>query len=230
MRSRNFLYPLKSLDMIQSTLRHYSFLDRCLIQLDQGLRTIAFKTVPTRPNPAGHTQQSVLKEGDRQLGIALMRVNHAGEISAQALYHAQALMAHAPKVRDAMRQAGLEESDHLAWCGQRLEALNGRTSYLTPCWYWGSFAIGVCAGLAGDSWSLGFLAETERQVVNHLDEHLIQLPIQDVASRQILQQMRKDEAHHASTALIAGAKELPDFIKIIMRCFSHIMTKAAYWV
>ncbi len=200
------------------------------MQFDQGLRTVASKAIPTRPNPAQHTQQPVLKKDARQLSIALMRVNHAGEISAQALYHAQALTAHAPKVRDAMRQAGLEENDHLAWCEQRLQALNGHTSYLNPCWYWGSFAIGVCAGLAGDQWSLGFLAETERQVVNHLDQHLTQLPTQDIASRQILQKMREDEAHHATTALTAGAKELPYFIKIVMRCFSHIMTKTAYWV
>jgi len=210
--------------------RQYSPLDRLLIQLDQGIRTISTPATATRVNPAKNIEPTPLSAPEKQCSIALMRINHAGEVSAQALYHAQALTAKSAAVRQAMQQAALEENDHLAWCEQRIQVLNGRTSYLNPLWYVGSFAIGVCAGLAGDQWNLGFLAETERQVVQHLDRHLARLPTTDQKSRQILIQMREDEAHHATTACTAGAAKLPWLIKIMMRGFSKIMTSTAYWI
>ncbi len=212
-------------------MRHYSLLDHCLMQLDQGIRTVFAKAIALRPNPAQPTRDTKrLSEKDRRYSAALMRVNHVGEVSAQALYHAQALTARSSKVRQAMQQAALEENDHLAWCAQRLQELNSRTSYLNPLWYMGSFAIGVCAGLAGDRWNLGFLAETENQVVKHLNKHLSRLPAADIASRQILEQMREDEARHATAAYTAGAAKLPYPIKIAMTGFSKIMTKTAYWI
>ena len=212
-------------------MRHYSLLDHCLMQLDQGIRAVFAKAIALRPNPAQPTRDTKrLSEKDRRYSAALMRVNHVGEVSAQALYHAQALTARSSKVRQAMQQAALEENDHLAWCAQRLQELNSRTSYLNPLWYMGSFAIGVCAGLAGDRWNLGFLAETENQVVKHLNNHLSRLPAADIASRQILEQMREDEANHAVTAYTAGAARLPYPIKIAMTGFSKIMTKTAYWI
>lgn len=208
--------------------RHYSPLDRCLIQLDSSLRTIFAKAAAERENPAQHiTEPSLTAEQCRQ-SSALMRVNHAGEVSAQALYHAQALTARSPLVKHAMQQAALEENDHLAWCEQRLHELGGRTSYLNPLWYMGSFAIGICAGLAGDHWNLGFLAETERQVVKHLDDHLERLPAVDIKTQHILTQMRADEAHHATTAWTAGAVELPPLVKKVMGIFSKVMTRTAY--
>lgn len=210
-------------------MRHYSFLDRCLIQLDTGLRTVFARAIAERNYPA-QVEEPTLSNSQREHSIRLMRINHSGEISAQALYHAQALTARSLPVRQAMQQAALEENDHLAWCEQRLQELGGRSSYLNPLWYLGSFAIGVCAGVAGDVWNLGFLAETERQVVNHLDQHLSTLSNEDLKSRQILQQMREDEAHHATTAWTAGAVELPAPIKIAMRGFSKVMISTAYWI
>lgn len=210
--------------------RHYSFLDRCLIQMDQGLRTMFAKATAMRTNPAENSTETEISAEQRRRSEALMRVNHAGEVSAQALYHAQALTARSQSVRHAMQQAALEENDHLAWCEQRLFELSGHTSYLNPVWYVGSFAIGICAGLAGDKWNLGFLAETERQVVNHLDQHLARLPQGDEKSRQILLQMREDESHHATTAWTAGAAELPRPVKAMMAGFSKVMTTTAYWV
>jgi 3-demethoxyubiquinol 3-hydroxylase len=209
--------------------RHYSLLDRCLIQLDSGLRAVFAKATANRKYPATDTAELPLSTEQRQQSISLMRVNHSGEISAQALYHAQALTAHSSSVRQAMQQAAAEENDHLAWCEQRLHELGGRASYLNPLWYVGSFAIGVCAGLAGDQWNLGFLAETERQVVNHLDQHLTKLSNADDKSRKILQQMREDEAHHATTAWTAGAVALPQPIKTLMQGFSQVMVRTAYW-
>ncbi len=200
------------------------------MQLDGGLRTLFARASADRQYPAQNTAEASLSAEQRQQSLRLMRVNHSGEISAQALYHAQALTARSPQVREAMQQAAVEENDHLAWCEQRLQELSGRTSYLNPLWYVGSFAIGVCAGLAGDQWNLGFLAETERQVVNHLDQHLTRLPDVDEKSREILQQMREDEAHHATTAWTAGAIALPQPIKILMKGFSQVMVRTAYWI
>jgi ubiquinone biosynthesis monooxygenase Coq7 len=159
-----------------------------------------------------------------------MRVNHAGEVSAQALYQGQGLTARDPAVREAMAEAADEEVDHLAWCEERLDELRSHTSYLNPFWYLGSFSIGACAGLCGDRWSLGFVAETERQVVRHLESHLQQLPAADERSRRILAQMQEDEARHATTALEAGGAELPRPIRSLMQLCSRVMTTTAYYL
>ena len=159
-----------------------------------------------------------------------MRINHSGEVSAQALYHAQALTAQSVQVKQAMQQAAEEENDHLAWCAERLQQLSTRPSYLNPLWYMGSFAIGVCAGYKGDKWNLGFLAETERQVVKHLSQHQKILPQQDTKSHAIIEQMLIDESEHATTATNNGAASLPLPIKWLMRGMSRVMTKTTYWL
>jgi len=167
---------------------------------------------------------------EKDLSARLMRINHSGEVCAQALYQGQALTARNPAVRDNMERSSLEENDHLAWCENRIAELGGRTSYLNPLWYAGSFAIGALAGLAGDRWSLGFVAETERQVVNHLEGHLHRMSPQDARSRAILEQMKTDEARHATVALAHGGAPLPTPIQETMKLTSRLMTKAAYWV
>lgn len=208
-------------------IRQYSWRDRCLIQLDQAIRTVLAPTHSNRPNPANPVQKTDLSLAERKNSARLMRVNHSGEISAQALYHAQALTAGSPQIRHAMQQAAQEENDHLAWCQERLRELNARVSVLNPLWYTGSFIIGLLAGLAGDRWNLGFLAETERQVVKHLDTHLVKITPNDHRSRAILQQMREDESYHATTAVTAGAAELPQAVRLVMRFCSLIMTLTA---
>lgn len=211
--------------------RDYSLLDRALINLDRGLRTVFGTPQATgRANPANDFAEVPLSDADRRLSIGLMRVNHAGEVSAQALYQGQALTARLPDVRDKMERAALEENDHLLWCEQRLDDLGGRTSLLNPLWYGGSLAIGALAGWAGDKWSLGFIVETEHQVVRHLEEHLARLPLDDARSRAILIQMKVDESHHATTALDAGAAPLPAPVKVMMTLTSKVMTKTAYWL
>ena len=167
---------------------------------------------------------------DRVRSAALMRVNHAGEVAAQALYAGHAVAARDARVRDAMLQAAAEEGEHLDWCEARVRELDSHVSYLTPLWYFGSFAIGAAAAAAGDKWSLGFVMETERQVVEHLDRHLELLPEQDRRSRSILQQMRRDEMQHASVARDAGGAELPLPVRILMRGCAKVMTGTAYWV
>lgn len=169
-------------------------------------------------------------DADRARSAALMRVNHAGEVAAQALYAGHAVAARDARVRDAMLQAAAEEGEHLDWCEARVRELDSHVSYLTPLWYFGSFAIGAAAGAAGDKWSLGFVMETERQVVEHLDRHLELLPEQDRRSRSILQQMRRDEMQHASVARDAGGTELPLPLRALMRCCAKVMTGTAYWV
>ena len=169
-------------------------------------------------------------EEDSLRSAALMRVNHAGEVAAQALYAGHAVAARDARVRDAMLQAAAEEGEHLDWCEARVRELDSHVSYLTPLWYFGSFAIGAAAGAAGDEWSLGFVMETERQVVEHLDRHLELLPEQDRRSRSILQQMRRDEMQHASVARDAGGVELPPPLRVLMRCCAKVMTGTAYWV
>ena len=183
-------------------MRHYSLLDRLCIELDQSLRTVHGRPqVTERPNPSDAiTEPDDLDASERSLAARLMRVNHAGEVSAQGLYQGQALTARLPEVRAQMHRAALEENDHLAWCEQRLQELDSHKSLLSPFWYWGSFAIGAFAGAVGDKWSLGFVTETERQVVKHLDGHLARLPEHDTRSRAVLEQMREDELHHATTA------------------------------
>ncbi|MCB1734407.1 MAG: 2-polyprenyl-3-methyl-6-methoxy-1,4-benzoquinone monooxygenase [Gammaproteobacteria bacterium] len=209
--------------------RAYSPLDQLLIQFDQALRTVGGRPAVTgRAHPAAAIPESTLSDSEKRHVAGLMRINHSGEVAAQALYQGQALTARLPEVREAMEHAAAEENDHLEWCESRLHELGDRTSLLKPFWYAGSFVIGAVAGAIGDKWSLGFVAETERQVVRHLDDHLEKLPPQDQRSRRILEQMRTDEGHHATTAVEAGGAELPTAIKSLMGLTSKIMTRTAY--
>lgn len=212
----------------QST-RRFSFLDRVIIDLDRGLRALGGEhQAAGRGNPAGDLPEVELTEAQRRHAAGLMRVDHAGEVAAQALYHGQALTARTQRLRDAMEQAAREEGDHLRWCHKRLEELGEPASRLDPLWHLGSFVIGAAAGLTGDRWSLGFVVETERQVVRHLDGHLSSLPHDDQRSRAILEQMREDEGVHATTALESGAAELPGPIKRLMTLAARVMTETAY--
>lgn len=211
--------------------RKTSPLDQAIACLDQGLRLV-FGPAPSadRPNPATKTAAPPLSPGARDLAGRLMRVNHTGEICAQALYQGQALTARSPRVQAKLERAAQEENDHLAWTAQRLRELGARPSYLNPVWYAGSFTLGAIAGLAGDRWSLGFLAETERQVVEHLERHLVRLPAEDGKSAAIVAQMREDEGRHATTAERAGAVDLPAPVKRLMRFASAIMTTGSHWL
>lgn len=201
------------------------------MQLDTGLRTVFGKPVITeRPNPEDAVAETELTATQRELAGRLMRINHSGEVAAQGLYQGQALTAKLPQVRDKMQRAALEENDHLAWCEQRIKELGTHTSYLNPLWYLGSVAIGAAAGIAGDKWSLGFVAETEHQVVKHLESHLAQIAEQDQKTRAILEQMKVDEGQHATTALAAGGAALPAPIKNLMQLTSKIMTRTVYWL
>jgi len=213
------------------TDRVYSSLDSFLGGLDQALRTV-FGPPPAaqRPNPAAALPETGLDAAARELAGRLLRVNHTGEICAQALYQGQAATARLTDVREKMERAAQEENDHLAWTAERLHELGTHTSYLNPLWYAGSFAIGAAAGLAGDRWSLGFVAETERQVIRHLEGHLTRLAPQDTQSRAILEQMKRDESHHATVAIEHGAAELPEPVKRLMQLTSKVMTTTAYWV
>ncbi len=208
-------------------MREYSTRDQVIDNLDQGLRTLFGRPPRQRDTPGSTETDGELSEGERTLIGGLMRVNHTGEVCAQALYQGQALTARSTRVRDTMAKAAREENDHLAWCEERIEDMGTHKSFLNPLWYLGSFTIGALAGIAGDRWSLGFLAETERQVVRHLDGHLERLPSADKKSRAIIEQMRKDEASHAGTALKAGAAELPEVVKTAMRAASKFMTHTA---
>jgi ubiquinone biosynthesis monooxygenase Coq7 len=209
---------------------HQTFADRMIGAFDQALRTVVpNSTQAERPLPSEQAA-SALNVRDARHVAGLMRVNHSGEVAAQALYNGQALTAKLPHVREAMQQAAREEQDHLAWCEVRLNELDSHTSLLNPLWYAMSFGIGAIAGLAGDKYSLGFVAETERQVGLHLDEHLQALPENDDRSRAILQQMHKDELHHREQAIDAGAQELPESVKAVMGVVSKVMTKSSYFV
>lgn len=210
-------------------MRNYNPFDRLLINLDQAVRTVFGRPMGTeRPGPADTCAEPELSPQEQAEAARLMRVNHAGEVCAQALYQGQALTARLPDVRTHMERAAAEENDHLIWCTARIRELGGSTSLLNAAWYAGAFAIGALAGTAGDKWSLGFLAETERQVAEHLDRHLQRLPPQDVKSRAILEQMREDEARHATTALKAGGAPLPWPIRRAMQLASRVMTETAY--
>jgi 3-demethoxyubiquinol 3-hydroxylase len=211
-------------------VRHYSPLDKFINQADYALRTvIGSPRITERANPANHLDDCTLSEQERRQTSGLMRVNHAGEVSAQALYQGQALTARLDSVRNSMERAALEENDHLAWTAQRLKELQSHKSFLNPLWYCGSFAIGALAGALGDKWSLGFVAETEFQVVRHLDHHLQLLPPQDARSLAILRQMKEDEAHHATIALKGGGAALPRPVKSLMAAMSKAMTTSAYY-
>jgi len=213
------------------TNRNYTPFDHLLMNLDHGVRTVFGKPELTeRPNPAEGVEEAALSDAEKQLAARLMRINHAGEISAQALYQGQALTAKLPEVREKMERAALEENDHLEWCERRVTELGSHTSLLNPLWYGGSLAIGALAGKIGDKWSLGFVAETERQVIRHLEEHLEQIPEKDSKSRKILEQMKEDEAHHGNMAVEAGGAELPAPVKGFMQLTSRVMTRTAYWL
>jgi ubiquinone biosynthesis monooxygenase Coq7 len=208
--------------------RHLSLADRLIQELDRGLRTVAAANVAARPFPAQGTPETLTDPAERQHAAALMRVNHAGEIAAQALYHGQALTARNPQVRDQLLAAAREETDHLAWCEKRVRELDSRTSLLAPVWYAGSFAIGALAGLSGDRASLGFVDETEQQVGAHLDSHLDSLPAADERSRKVVAQMKSDEDRHAAEARASGAATLPSPVRELMRRTARIMTRTAY--
>ena len=209
--------------------RQYNPSDNLLISLDQAVKTLFGKPdITERANPAADVAETDLTEQETQHIAGLMRVNHTGEVCAQALYQGQAMTARLPKVRQSMERAAQEENDHLDWCHSRLQELGSHTSYFNPLWYAGSFAIGATAGIIGDKWSLGFVAETERQVVKHLDSHLQQIPAQDSRSRAILEQMKIDEQHHGETALNAGGAKLPGVVKNLMQASSKVMTTIAY--
>jgi ubiquinone biosynthesis monooxygenase Coq7 len=213
------------------TTRRFSPVDQVLINADHALRTLFGRPHTTeRPNPAENIMEADLSDEQRRHVARLMRINHTGEVCAQALYQGQALTAKLPDTRKRMERAAKEENDHLAWCASRLDDLGDRKSLLNPLWYAGSFAMGAAAGLAGDKWSLGFVVETERQVEDHLDEHLEQIPIEDEKTRTILEQMKADEVHHAQIAHAAGGAELPGPIRLAMRLTSKVMTKTVYWV
>ena len=204
-------------------------LDEVIICFDKALRTLVLPARSERPLPGEGLQEMTLSETETHLSAALMRVNHSGEMCAQALYEGQALTARDGSVQQALQKAATEETEHLAWTEQRIEELGGRKSLLNPLWYGGSFVLGALAGLLGDKWNLGFLAETEHQVEQHLEQHLQRLPQRDLKSHAILEQMKSDEARHATTAISYGASELPLPVKLAMRLASKVMTQTAFW-
>lgn len=221
-------------DDARETARQYSPVDCVLIGLARALDSCAGdgrRSAREFPATGAATDaDAALTEDERRSAGRYMRVNHVGEVCAQALYHSQALTAREASVRAAMEQAAFDETDHLAWCEQRLDELGARRSVLNPLWYLGAFGIGAAAGLAGDKWNLAFVAETERQVVAHLDRHLGKLPPADARSRAVVAQMREDENRHAAEAVEAGAAELPPPVKRAMKLAAGVMTSTAHWV
>ncbi|GJM13804.1 MAG: 2-nonaprenyl-3-methyl-6-methoxy-1,4-benzoquinol hydroxylase [Pseudohongiella sp.] len=207
------------------------FLDRCLVQFDQALRScVPGSSNARRVSPAAATGETEMSESEKKHAAGLMRINHTGEVCAQALYQGQAATAKLDDVRDSMEHAAAEEVDHLAWCEERLQQLDSRPSALNPLFYGLSYGVGAAAGLAGDRWSLGFVAETEDQVCEHLEEHLTELPENDGKSRAILETMIDDEKHHGDSARDAGGAELPAPIKQAMTVMSQVMKKTTYHV
>jgi 3-demethoxyubiquinol 3-hydroxylase len=213
---------------MNTEVRQLSAIDRALGAFQRALDTLAGTTAATRPSPAGSSPITALDAKDRRHVAGLMRVNHTGEVCAQALYDGQAALARDRQTRAHLETAAAEEADHLAWCAERLRELDHRPSMLNPLWYAGSFAIGALAALAGDRWSLGFVVETERQVEAHLGEHLDRLPAVDARSRAILTTMQTDEARHADNALARGGTKLPPLVPILMRSASAVMKAVAY--
>ncbi|HBK42947.1 MULTISPECIES: 2-polyprenyl-3-methyl-6-methoxy-1,4-benzoquinone monooxygenase [unclassified Polynucleobacter] len=206
-----------------------ALIDRFIIEFDTALRSVVGGAHAHRPTPGSDKQSTALLDAkDREHAAGLMRVNHVGEVCAQALYQSQKLVARNSEIRQMLDHSGQEEMDHLAWCETRLQELGSHTSYLNPLWYAGSFAIGLVAGLAGDKWSLGFVAETEKQVENHLESHLERLPLEDERSRAIVDQMRIDEIEHGQAAISAGGAVLPEPIQKLMQAMSKVMTSTAY--
>ena len=205
-------------------------LDKLIVEFDKGLRTVFSPAATIRSLPGKQVDEAVLSAREKRLAAALMRVNHSGEVCAQALYQGQALTARNPVAKAALERAAQEETEHLNWCETRLKELGSHKSYLNPVWYTGSLAIGMLAGSLGDKWNLGFLAETERQVEKHLQGHLDKLPAQDARSRAVVEQMKVDEAQHATTAIEQGGAELPLPVRLGMKLTSKVMTKLAFWV
>ena len=213
-------------------MRQLGLLDMLLCEVDTALRTLVVpkKRHSSRANPAEGIAEPELNAKQRQHVAGLMRVNHSGEVCAQALYQGQAMTAKLTAIREQMTAAAMEEIEHLAWCEQRLTELNSHPSILNPLWYSGSFMLGALAGLAGDRYSLGFVAETERQVTNHLQKHLQLLPPEDIKTKAIISKMQEDETQHAEAASAAGAAELPYLIKQLMHGVSKLMTQSSYYL
>jgi 3-demethoxyubiquinol 3-hydroxylase len=205
-------------------------LDRMIVEFDKGLRTLFSQAHSVRAHPDASVPEASMDAAEKKNAAALMRVNHSGEICAQALYQGQALTARDPVVQQTLQQAAQEETEHLAWTARRVHELGGHLSLLNPFWYTGSLAIGAVAGLLGDKWNLGFLAETERQVGHHLQSHLDRLPQQDEKSRAIVAQMYSDELGHAGMAVSLGGTELPQPVQLAMKLNGKVMTGTAYWV
>ena len=207
-----------------------SLLDRLIPEIDKVLRTLFAPAASQRPVPGANVPEAELSELEKRHVAALMRINHCGEICAQALYQGQALTSRDPATRRALAQAAAEETEHLNWTERRIGELGGHKSLLNPLWYAGALSIGLTAGKLGDEWNLGFLAETERQVTAHLDRHLTRLPTEDEKSRALLAQMAADESQHAQTARQLGARELPAPVKAAMRHAAAVMTTTAYYL
>lgn len=204
--------------------------DRLIVEFDRALRTVFADAATVRPSPADGVPDQAMTSEQRRHALGLMRVNHCGEVCAQALYQGQALTSRDPLVSQALGVAAHEETEHLAWTEQRIRELGGGKSVLNPLWYVGSLSLGVFAGVMGDRWNLGFLAETERQVEAHLDAHLLHLPVEDLRSRAIVEQMRLDEIRHAEMAVAHGAAALPAPVGAAMRLMSKVMTTLSYKV
>jgi len=213
-------------------VRSYNTIDHFLSQIDKGLRTLLVRpNAKNASSPADQIDSKIeLSKNDKKISARLMRVNHAGEIAAQGLYHGHMLMTKDESIKKTFNQSAEEEEVHLSWCEKRLDELQDRPSVFTPVWYLGSCAMGAAVGVLGDKWSLGFISETEKQVVKHLDKHLSRLPENDIKSREILLKMREDEAMHDKNAQAAGAYELPQPAKTLMTAVSKIMTKTSYWI
>lgn len=210
--------------------RNLTTTDRLLAAVDQGLRTAFASPPPSTPSPGSHQPVPQLTDPQHRHVAGLMRVNHAGEVAAQGLYHGQALIERNADLRRWLEQAAREEGDHLAWCRERLDELGSRPSLLNPLWYAGALGLGLAASLVGPRWSLGFVTETERQVESHLNDHLGRLPREDQRSRAILEQMRSDEVRHGAAARAAGGIDLPAPVRGLMRLASRVMTRTAYWL
>jgi len=218
---------MRDTDMSKKDFRNYNLADRVIGHIDRALNNVFIAQHTLREFPAQNSGDDDLTLEQKKLAAGLMRVNHAGEIAAQALYHGQSLVARDPSLKDKLKHASEEEADHLNWCRTRLDELDAKPSVFDPAWYLGSLAIGMAAGAIGDRWNLGFLAETEHQVVSHLQEHLEQLPEEDKRSRAIVEQMKTDELGHAHLAESLGAATLPNIVKSGMKLTSKVMTSVS---
>ena len=205
-------------------------IDNVINTFDAALRTVFAEARPSRVRPDASIKEDVMTDEQKQKVVTLMRINHVGEVCAQALYSGQAFTSRNPQIVAALKHAASEETDHLAWCESRIKELGGRKSLLNPVWYLGSFTLGAIAGAVGDKWNLGFLAETEQQVSAHLSSHLEALPVEDIKTRAIIEQMHADELSHAKEAINLGAADLPNTFKYAMKVSSKIMTTTAHYI